>query len=94
MPNRDAWNYDFSLLKLQARTKKALEFFNEEVIRYKKACVGLTPDKYPNMMDFVRKDLSITSWGGRSWKSPFKRHIEQSYNSADFQINLYHDFQI
>jgi len=90
--NRDAWNYDFSLLKLQARTKKALEFFNEEVIRYKKACVGLTPDKYPNMMDFVRKDLSITSWGGRSWKSPFKRHIEQSYNSADFQINLYRPF--
>ncbi|WP_217488627.1 DEAD/DEAH box helicase [Acinetobacter bereziniae] len=62
--NRDAWNYDFSLSKLKNRTKNALAFFNEEVIRYKKACVGLTPDQYPNMMDFVHKDLSITSWGG------------------------------
>ncbi|NAR47378.1 N-6 DNA methylase [Acinetobacter haemolyticus] len=90
--NRDAWNYDFSLLKLKNRTKKALAFFNKEVTRYKKACTGLTPDKYPNMMDFVHKDLSITSWGGRSWKSPFKRFLEQSYNDSDFKINSYRPF--
>ena len=90
--NRDAWNYDFSLSKLKNRTKKALAFFNEEVIRYKKACTGLTPEKYPNMMEFVRKDLSITSWGGRSWKSPFKRFLEQSYDDSDFKINSYRPF--
>ena len=43
-------------------------------------------------MDFVHKDLSITSWGGRSWKSPFKRFLEQSYNDSDFKINSYRPF--
>ncbi|MDQ9053229.1 type ISP restriction/modification enzyme [Acinetobacter gerneri] len=89
---RDAWNYDYSVNKLKNRTSKALSFFNAEIERYKLACSNLDPSQYPDMMEFVKKDLSITSWGGRSWKSPFKRHILQKFNENQFRINLYRPF--
>ncbi|MDM1324395.1 DEAD/DEAH box helicase [Acinetobacter pseudolwoffii] len=89
---RDAWNYDYSLNKLKDRTKKGLTFFNEEIERYRDACRDLDSDKQPEIMDFLRKDLSITSWGGRSWKSPFKRYIFQKYNENEFKVNLYRPF--
>lgn len=89
---RDAWNYDYSFNKLKNRTCKALSFFNAEIERYKLACTNLDPSKYPDIIEFVKKDLSITSWGGRSWKSPFKRHILQQFNANEFRINLYRPF--
>ena len=89
---RDPWNYDFSQQKLKERTKKGLEFFNAEVERYKEACQGKMPSDYPDMMTFVKKELSITSWGGRSWKSPFKRHKLQTYDEREFSINLFRPF--
>lgn len=90
--NRDAWNYDYSISKLKNRTIKALNFFNAEIERYKLVCKNLDPNQYPDIMDFVKKDLSITSWGGRSWKSPFKRHILQKFNENEFRVNMYRPF--
>ncbi|WP_445345106.1 DEAD/DEAH box helicase [Acinetobacter bohemicus] len=89
---RDAWNYDYSIKKLKNRTIKALDFYNSEIERYKLACTNLDPSQYPDMMEFVKKDLSITSWGGRSWKSPFKRHVLQKFNETEFDVNLYRPF--
>jgi len=90
--NRDAWNYDFSIRKLKERIKNSISFYNDEVLRYKKVCDSLNPEEYPDIMDFVKKDLSITSWGGRSWKAPFRKHKLQKYNDAEFALNLYRPF--
>ena len=90
--NRDAWNYDCSIAKLKERTRNGISFYNEEVLRYKETCASLTPEQYPDIMDFVQKNLSITSWGGRSWKAPFRKHKLQQYNDKEFALNLYRPF--
>lgn len=89
---RDAWNYDSSLRTLKERIRKGLVFFNSEIERYKSACLGLENVDIPDMMEFVKKDLSVTSWGGRSWKAAFKNHRLQSFREEEFLINLYRPY--
>ena len=89
---RDAWNYNSSIHKLKNITNDGLDFFNNEIIRYKEACVGLDSSQYPAITEFVKKDLSIFSWGGRSWKSPFKNHKIQSYDDSEFVLNMYRPY--
>jgi predicted helicase len=90
--NRDAWNYNASKFKLRKNIKSSINFFNEEIKRYKDACSGLEVKDRPDIMSFVRKDLTSISWGGRSWKSPFKNFKSQNYDEKEFGISLYRPF--
>lgn len=90
--NRDAWNYNASNSKLRKNIKSSIHFFNEELKRYKEACSDLDVKDRPDIMSFVQKDLSSISWGGRSWKSPFKNFKLQKYDENEFGINLYRPF--
>ena len=90
--NRDAWNYNASNSKLRKNIKSSINFFNEELKRYKDACSDLDVKDRPDVMNFVQKDLSSISWGGRSWKSPFKNFKLQKYDENEFGINLYRPF--
>lgn len=90
--NRDIWNYSSSLSKLKELTKNGINFFNSEIVRYKETCLNLNPAEYPSITDFVNKDLSVISWGGRSWKSPFKNGKLQQFNDQEFKVNLYRPF--
>lgn len=89
---RDVWNYNFSINKLKTITKDGLDFFNSEIARYQEACRGLDSTQYPEITEFVRKDLSIFSWGGRSWKSPFKNHKTQIFDDKEFVVNMYRPY--
>ena len=90
--NRDAWNYNASSFKLRKNIESSINFFNKEIRRYKDACNGIDVKNRPDIMSFVRKDLTSISWGGRSWKSPFKNFKLQNYNEEEFGISLYRPF--
>lgn len=89
---KDAWNYNSSKISLKERTEKAIQFFNKEVQRYIDFCKNLEKKDYPIETNFVEKNLDLISWGGRSWKAPFRNGKKQQLSIDDFNINLYRPF--
>jgi predicted helicase len=90
--NRDAWNYNSSLLKLKELTQKGISFFNDEISRYKESRTNQPTENLSDITSFVKKDLSVISWGGNAWKSAFKNFKTQEFNDNEFRINLYRPF--
>lgn len=90
--NRDAWNYNSSLLKLKELTQKGISFFNDEISRYKESRTNQPNENLSDITSFVKKDLSVISWGGNAWKSVFKNFKTQEFNDNEFRINLYRPF--
>lgn len=89
---KDAWNYNCSKTYLKERTEKAIQFFNKEVQRYIDFCKNLEKKDYPIETNFVEKNLDLISWGGRSWKAPFRNGKKQQLGVDDFNINSYRPF--
>lgn len=89
---KDAWNYNCSKTSLKERTEKAIQFFNKEVQRYIDFCKNLEKKDYPIETNFVEKNLDLISWGGRSWKAPFRNGKKQQLGVDDFNINSYRPF--
>ncbi|HCJ7823618.1 DEAD/DEAH box helicase family protein [Acinetobacter baumannii] len=90
--NRDAWIINSSIRKLEAITQNSINLFNSEILRYQLACKNLDKSKHPELMTFVKKDLEVISWGGRSWKAPFLKGKTQNYDEKLFRVNYYRPF--
>lgn len=54
--NRDAWTYNFSIVKVQTNMSSMIDFYNKEVERY------AISDKKQDIKDFIHKDATKISW--------------------------------
>ena len=60
--SRDPWVLNFSKDELQQNIKRLINNFNEEVLRYSKACKGLSKKDFPSLSEFVVKDQKKIAW--------------------------------
>lgn len=60
--NRDAWVYNFSKKAVHANMNRMIDFYNQEVERYRKMCEGKAKDRSPDVNGFVNSDSKKISW--------------------------------
>ena len=83
--NRDAWVYNASKSKLENNMMQTIDFFNQEVVRYKNACDGcLDKALYPNLNEFLDNNPTKVSWTVN-----LKKDIE-TLNSIIFSNDIRH----
>lgn len=79
--NRDVWCYNFSKNSLTKNIRGMIDFYNQELKRYKLACVDLSKDKYPKAENFLSTDTTKISWSGDLIEKLIKN------NSGTFKSN-------
>lgn len=87
---RDEWVFNFSKKTITQKLNEMINFFNDEVDRYKNFCKE-TSSK-PDVKTFVKKDKTKISWGGRSWRSSFGRFEKHVFNPDELGVSLYRPF--
>ena len=87
---RDDWVFNFSSIRMSGKLVEMLNFYNEEVDRYKVFC-SVSSTK-PDVKTFVKKETSKISWGGRSWRSSFGRFEKQAFDSSLLRVSMYRPF--
>ena len=60
--NRDAWVYNFSQAALAENMQATIEFFNDELLRYKQACERKDNDNKSSVDNFLNNDSRKISW--------------------------------
>jgi predicted helicase len=89
--SRDAWCYNSSSKVLTKNLDRTIEFFNQEVRRYKNACEGLAKKDYPDVNVFVNNDSRNISWSV-NLKMDLSRFTSLSTVKEDVVIGLYRPF--
>lgn len=88
---RDAWNYNHSRNDLEKNIRHMIDFYNQEVQRYKFACEGLGENRYPNIDEFINNDATKISWTS-SLKNDAKRMLSHQYNDKNLMIGMYRPY--
>lgn len=89
--SRDAWSYNASVNSLSNNIRTTINFYNEEVERYKPLCLGLTRNQYPSLEGFVRVDNSKLSWSS-SLKADLTRLKSCNFNKEGLRTSMYRPF--
>ncbi|REK04494.1 MAG: damage-inducible protein [Acidobacteria bacterium] len=93
--SRDAWNYNSSQAKLRANVRRMVEFFNDELRRFRAAhpqLGGKAPAKRQAAKEFVSYDERSFSWD----HSDFVRIVSGEAHSVDesaFHVATYRPFE-
>lgn len=90
--NRDKWVFNYSKKSMNYYLPKMIDFYNQEVDRFKDYCKTLLPNEYPDINDFVLKDKARISWGGGNWQSSFKKFQKQIFETHTLGVCLYRPF--
>lgn len=64
MTSKDAWLYNYSKNILSENVVSMMEFYNQELERYQKACFDLSKENYPKVKEFFSNDPTRISWDG------------------------------
>lgn len=64
MTSKDAWLYNSSRIKLAGNVQDMTSFYNQELTRYKLACIGLGKSDCPDPETFFDNDPLKISWDG------------------------------
>lgn len=88
---RDAWCYNASELKLLKNVKNTIEFYNNEVARYKGVCVGKSKAAYPDIDSFVSNDATRISWT-RALKQELTKQRDLEFAENSLIPSLYRPF--
>jgi predicted helicase len=83
--NRDSWVYNFSQSAVESSVKATIEFFNEEIDRWKQAPKNSTPDS------FVKYDDARIAWS-RDLKKALIRGKKLSFSPSRITRALYRPF--
>jgi len=89
---RDDWVFNYSRNGMIGKLSEMLEFYNEEVERYKNHCSRLSTTEKPDVKTFVKKETKKISWGGRSWRSSFSRFEKQKFDPSLLRVAIYRPF--
>ncbi|EKP12351.1 hypothetical protein KHM19_27480 [Leptospira borgpetersenii] len=89
--NRDAWVYDSNESILKKKIKLMIDFYNSEVDRYRKACVGLTNEKKSKVEDFINNDSTKMSWT-HEVKNDLANHKTREFQVGDIVPSIYRPF--
>lgn len=89
--NRDAWVYNFSSTNLKSTVADMIKFYNQEVDRYKAACLSLQKSNYPNVNDFLDYETPLISWT-REVKQDLGRGHNRQIEASGFVKSLYRPF--
>ncbi|MGJ0492173.1 DEAD/DEAH box helicase [Methylobacter sp.] len=89
--NRDAWVYNFSKQAVDNNIQRMIGFYNNEVERYKRACLNLAKDSYPNIDGFVSNDNTKISWSS-SLKADFQRQKSGVYQKSHIVQSIYRPY--
>ncbi len=77
--NRDPWVYNSSIPELEASVRRLIAAFNEECVKYSKACEGLAKESWPALEDVVSSDPKRISWS-RALKKDAERGKAIEFN--------------
>ena len=88
---RNSWCYNFSKQKLANNMQTMIDFYNQEVERYKIACEGLLKDNFPKIDDFISFCATKISWGG-NLKFDFEKSKNHAFDEASLGSSLYRPF--
>jgi predicted helicase len=89
--NRDAWCYNFSKKTLASNIQRTIDFYNQEVARYKLSSENTAPSKKVSIEDFANKDPSKISWSGDLLEKAEKLTFGE-YREKGLRIALYRPF--
>ncbi|WP_420231253.1 DEAD/DEAH box helicase [Pseudomonas sp. ABY48] len=64
MTSKDAWLYNASKLRLSENVQSMSDFYNQELLRYKMACIALDKREHPEPESFFDSDPLKISWDG------------------------------
>lgn len=64
LTSRDAWCYNYSKFQLRNNLQGMVNFYNEEMSRYRIACNGLQKLQYPAIDKFINNDSTKIGWSG------------------------------
>lgn len=85
--NRDAWTYNFSIVKVQTNMSSMIDFYNKEVERY------AISDKKQDIKDFIHKDATKISWTAILINRA-KKHQTFKFNQESLRRSCYRPFSI
>lgn len=89
--NRDAWVYNSSKKKLSQNMQGMIDFYNQEVERYKKVCKEKSKEHFPNVDDFINTDTTKISWT-RAIKQDLAKSILGKFVSTNIITSSYRPF--
>ena len=85
--NRDAWTYNFSIVKVQTNMSSMIDFYNKEVERY------AISDKKQDIKDFIHKDATKISWTAILINRA-KKHQTFKFNQESLRRSCYRPVSI
>ena len=89
--SRDAWAYHYSRKELALNMKNMIQFYNNEVSLYEKACKGKDKNKWPKANSFITTDATKISWN-RSILNDLSRHVHREYRAQSIMKSLYRPY--
>ncbi len=89
--NRDAWCYNASKEEVGKNMTRMIEFYNNEVERYRAACANKNKKDYPVVEGFVSNDLTQISWTREIFADVAKGYT-RSFQTTGVVISLYRPF--
>lgn len=89
--NRDAWCYNYSKNQLSSNLKRTINFYNNEMYRYKAVCDKLQKSQFPGINKFVTNDATIISWSG-GVMSNIGQFKKLEYNEKLMNLSVYRPF--
>jgi len=89
--SRDAWCYNSNKQILIKNINSTIVFFNQEMIRYRKVCEGLTKKNFPDVNKFVNNDATQISWSV-NLKNDLSNFIELTIAHEDVTTGLYRPY--
>ena len=89
--NRDAWCYNSSTQAITDNLNRTIDFYNQEVDRFKNKCSGLAKNNYPDINKFVSNDTTRISWSV-NLKADVTRFLKLELNLNNFVVALYRPF--
>lgn len=89
--NRDAWTYNFSRKALTQNMESMIEFYNQEVDRYKPICESKGVKEPTKISDFINNDPTKISWS-RGLKAHLQRIVKEEFLARNIRDGLYRPF--
>ena len=87
---RDAWAYNFSKVNLAENMEKTIRFYNSEVERYQKACIGKKDSEKPVVNAFVNYDSTKIHWGDLT--GYIKKNEASNFSRGNLRNGIYRPF--
>lgn len=89
--NRDAWVYNFSRKVVTQNMRSMVEFYNQEVDRYKSICAKESDKKRIKAGDFVNNNPTKISWSS-SLTGHLEKGIKGEFSPGHIRHGLYRPF--